>query len=321
MKGCISVPFPIKKNMKNKIQIYLLGLVVLRFLIFIASHYYCVKYDYLNFEASQYQLYYYPLMNSLELLTLSFCVVCFTFIIDAFRATKIISLALFSIDLFGSVIILFGFNFDFYIEILYLIYGLILSFLAIGLFNKKMFAIMITLLLFCSCFSTRDVEKNRIDESSANKLIDNSRLKKDSTSESSLDLNIKKTGENIVINKDQSYTIRETFKPIDNTKSARYNGNEFINAEITTEKTYNKNDNVSQGKKSEDLSLNRKSKANKSEDSKKDIKAQTGNKKKGEVIQSSRTTVNFWWLVPIIIVILIVMFFKNKAKIMSLLKK
>ncbi len=307
--------------MKNKIQIYLLGLVVLRFFIFIASHYYCVKYDYLNFEASPYQLYYYPLMNSLELLTLSFCLVCFTFIVDAFRITKFISLVLFSLDLFSCILILFGFNFDFYIEIVYLIYGIVLSFLAVGLFSKKIFTIVLPILFFSSCVSKRDVQKNKISESSENKLIDNSSLKKDSTSEISLDLNIKKTSEILLINKDQSLTIRETFKPIDNTKSSRYNGNEFINAEITTEKTFNKKDNVSQEKKSEDITLNQKSKANKSEDSKKDIKVQSENKKKGEAIQSHRTNVNLWWLVPIIIVIMLFLFFKNKAKIISLLKK
>lgn len=180
---------------------------------------------------------------------------------------------------------------------------------------------MIPLLLFTSCFSTRDVEKNRISESSENKLIDNSCSKKDSTSESSLDFNIKKTGEILLINKDQSFTIRETYKPIDNTKSSRYNGNEFINAEITTEKTFNKNDNVFHEKKSEDISLNQKSKANKSEDSKKDIKAEIENKKKGDEIQSHRTNVNFWLLVPIVIVIMLFLFFKNKAKILSVFNK
>lgn len=302
--------------MKNKIQIYLLGLVVLRFLIFIASHYYCVKYDYLNFEASPYQLYYYPLMNSLELLILSFCLVCFVFIIDAFRATKIISLALFSIDIFGSIIILYGFNFDFYIEIICLIYGTILSFLLIGLTGKKTFA-LIPLLFFCSCFSSRDVQKNRMSETSKNKLADNSTLKKDSASESSFSLNIQKTDEILLINKDQSFTIRETFKPIDNTKSSRYNGNEFINAEITTEKTFNEKDNVSHEKKSKDIFSDKKSSVNKSEDSKKDIVSESEDKKKGEAIKSSRTNFSFWWLVPLAIIVAAFFFFKNKAKIIS----
>lgn len=307
--------------MKKRIQISVFALVMLRLIIFISSHYYCVKYDYLNFEASEYQLYYYPLMNSLELLTLSFCLVCLTFIIKAYRLTKIISLSLFSIDLITSVIILYGFNFHFYMEMIYLIYGITLASIAISFIKRGSLFLLLPLLVFSACISSRDVEKNRITDSSKTTLVDNSSLKKDSTSESSLNLNIKKTGKILLVNKDQSYTIRETFKPIDNTKSSRYNGKEFINAEITTEKTYNKNDNLSHEKKSEDLFLNQKSKANKSEDSKKDIKAESENKKKGEEIQSNRTNVNFWWLVPIVIVIMLFLFFKNKAKILSLLKK
>jgi hypothetical protein len=306
--------------MHIKIQICLLGLVLLRLIIFLAGHYYCIKYDYVTPGVSLYQSYYYPLMSSLYALPASLCVVFFVFIVKSYRLTKIIALSLFFIDLITSVIILYGFNFQFYMEMIFMIYGITLAIIAIDFIKKGSLFLFLPLLLFSSCISSRDVQKKRESESSKTALVDNSSSQKDSTSESSLDLNIKKIGEILLVNKDQSYTIKETFKPIDNTKSSRYNGKEFMNAEITTEKTYNKKDNVSHEKKSEDISLNQKAKFNKSEDVKKDIKVGSENKKKGEDIQSHRTTVNLWWLVPIIIVILFLFFFKYKTKILSLFK-
>jgi predicted RND superfamily exporter protein len=206
-------------------------------------------------------------------------------------------------------------------EMIYLIYGITLASIAISFIKKGSLFLFLPLLVFSSCISSRDVQKKREAESSKTNLVDNSSSQKDSTSESSLDLNIKKTGEIILVNKDQSYTIKETFKPIDNTKLSRYNGNEFINAEITTEKTYNKKDNISHEKNGEVISLDQKSKSSKSEDSKKDIKAESENKKSIEDIESHKTTINLWWLVPIIIVILLILFFTNRAKILGILNK
>ena len=308
--------------MKKKIKILIFALVLLRLIILISSHYYCLKYDYVTPGVSLYQSYYFPLTNTQDTLVLSFVLVCFVFITKPYRLTKIITLSIFSIDLLNAVIILYGFNFQFYMKIVFMIYGISLALIVLNFIKKGVCVLFLPLLLLLSsCFSARDVEKNRITDSSKTNLVDNSSLKKDSNSKSSLDFNIKKFNELLVVNKDQSFTIRETFKPIDNTKPSQYNGNEFINAEITTEKTFNKNDNVFHEKKSEDISLDKKDKVNETEDSKKDIKAESENKKKGEEIQSHRTTVDLWWLVPIIIVILLIIFFKNKAKIISILKK
>jgi hypothetical protein len=312
--------------MHIKIQICLLGLVLLRLMIFLASHYYCIKYDYVTPGVSLYQSYYYPLMSSLYALPASLCVVFFVFIVKSYRLTKIIALSLFFIDLITSVIILYGFNFQFYMEMIFMIYGITLAIIAIDFIKKGSIFLFLPLLVFSSCISSRDVQKKREAESSKTNLVDNSRIKKLELNNDSLALNVKRRQELLFNIKNQTFTLKEILEPIDNTKPSSYRGGngelvELNNTKKTTEKTYNNNESSTSVKEHTGIKVNKGSASSKSQDIKKDIVSESENKKKGEEIQSHRTTVNLWWLVPLIIVILLVVFFKNKAKIISFFKK